>query len=135
MNIQDSLHQVLASKTAFGEDFYRTFFRRCPEARVFFAGVDLERQAILLTMSLLVIEKQFAHPYAAAAEYLRYLGTKHHDRKIPKHLYAEWRDAMLETLAKFHATDWNDELQMQWYEAIELVTDLMFQGYKEHYTV
>ncbi len=135
MNIHDSLHQVLASKTAFGEDFYKTFFRTCPAAKVFFKDVNLERQAVLLTMSLLVIEKQFGHPFAATGEYLKYLGTKHHDRQIPKHLFAPWCDAMLETLADFHGPDWDDELRRQWQEAIELVTDLMFQGYEEHYTV
>jgi hemoglobin-like flavoprotein len=135
MNIHDSLHQVLASKTVFGDDFYQTFFRRCPEAKSYFADVDLQRQAVLLTMSLLVIEKQFGQPYAAAAEYLRYLGTKHHDRQIPKRLYVDWCDAMLETLERFHGTEWTHELRKQWQEAIELVTDLMFQGYQEHYTV
>jgi hemoglobin-like flavoprotein len=135
MNIHESLHQVLASKNIFGESFYETFFHRCPEARGFFEGVNLDRQAVQLTMALMVIDKQYSHPYAAAAEYLRYLGTKHHDRSIPKHLYPQWCEAMLETLAKFHESDWDETLENQWREAIEKVIKIMFQGYEQHFTV
>ena len=135
MNIHDSLHQILASKKIFGEYFYETFFQQCPAAKQYFQGVNLERQAVLLTMALLVIDQQYRNPYAVTAEYLRYLGTKHHDRNIPQHLYASWCDAMLITLEQFHGDDWDAALRKQWQEAIEIVTELMFQGYSEHYTV
>jgi hemoglobin-like flavoprotein len=135
MKIQDSLHQVLAAKSSFGKDFYDRFFRRCPEARDYFTDIDLSRQSILVTMSLLVIVKHYDHKYSATAEYLRYLGTKHHDRHIPKHLYAEWCAAMLEALAHFHGPDWNAKLSQEWRTAIDGVTDLMFQGYDVHFTV
>ncbi len=135
MNIQESLHQVLASKKVFGEYFYETFFTRCPEAKKYFAGVNIERQAVLLTMALVVIEKQRESPYLAAEEYLKYLGTKHHAWRIPQHLYADWLDAMMETLAKFHGQDWNEALSRQWREAIEKVIGIMFLGYEQRYTV
>ena len=135
MNISESLHKILASKTIFGEYFYETFFATCPEVKQYFDGVNLERQAILLTMGLVVIEKQYARPYAAAEEYLKYLGTKHHDRGIPKHLYTDWTTAMLQTLERFHGKEWDDAIRQEWEEAIEQVIEVMFQGYEEHFTV
>jgi hemoglobin-like flavoprotein len=135
MKIQDSLHQVLAAKSSFGKDFYDVFFHRCPAAREYFGDIDLSRQAILVTMSLLVIVKHYDQNYSATSEYLRYLGTKHHDRRIPKELYTEWSAAMLETLARFHGPQWTTELSEEWRTAIEQVTNLMFQGYDVHFTV
>ncbi len=135
MNIQDSLHRILASKKIFGQYFYETFFARCPEARQYFRNVNIERQAVLLTMALVVIEKQHGSAYLAAEEYLKYLGTKHHDWQIPKHLYANWSAAMLATLAQFHGDEWDESLGQQWQEAIEQVIGLMFQGYEQHFTV
>jgi hemoglobin-like flavoprotein len=135
MNIQDSLQQILASKKLFGQQFYDLFFTKCPEVKKFFEGVNIDRQAVLLTMALVVIEKQFSSPFAAAEEYLKYLGSKHHNWKIPKTLYADWTEAMLATLAQFHGDDWDEALEQQWQEAIAQVLELMFQGYEQHYTV
>lgn len=135
MNIQDSLQQILASKQMFGERFYETFFKRNPEVKKFFADVNIERQSVLLTMALVVIEKQYSCPFAAAEEYLKYLGTKHHDWKIPKSLYADWTAAMLDTLEKFHGSDWDEDLREEWRRAIAQVVDFMFQGYEQHFTV
>ncbi len=135
MNIQESLQQILASKEDFGQQFYKLFFAQCPEVKKYFAGVNIDRQAVLLTMALVVIEKQYSSPFAAAQEYLKYLGTKHHNWEIPKSLYAEWTVAMLESLAQFHGADWDESLQQQWQDAIAQVIELMFQGYEQHFTV
>lgn len=135
MNIQESLQQILASKKIFGQQFYEVFFAKCPEATRFFEDVNIDRQAVLLTMALVVIEKQYSQPFTAAEEYLKYLGTKHHDRRIPKPLYADWTAAMLESLAQFHGDDWDESLKQQWQEAISKVIDFMFQGYEQHFTV
>jgi hemoglobin-like flavoprotein len=135
MNIQESLQQILASKKIFGELFYDTFFTKCPEVKKFFKDVNIERQAVALTMALVIIEKQYSKPFVAGEEYLKYLGTKHHDWKIPKTLYADWADAMIDTLREFHVNDWNDALEQQWRDAIGQVTKLMFEGYEQHFTV
>ena len=135
MNIQESLQQIIASKESFGQQFYETFFARCPDVKKFFADVNIERQAVLLTMALLVIEKQHSSPFAAAEEYLRYLGTKHRDWQIPQSLYSDWTAAMLETLKQFHADEWDQQLEKQWEDAITGVVDVMFQGYQTHFTV
>jgi hemoglobin-like flavoprotein len=135
MNIAESLDQVLNSKQIIGETFYETFFANCPEVKPFFEGVNLQRQAVLVTMALIVIEQYYSNPYLATEKYVHYLGTKHHDRKIPKELYGKWCESMLETLAKFHGDDWSEALAKEWEQAILRVRDAMFQGYEEHFTV
>ena len=135
MNIRESLHEVLQSKRIFGHQFYDVFFTNSPDVKQYFKGVNFERQAVLLTMALVVIEKQYSHPYAATQEYLRYLGTKHHDWKIPKHLYADWKTSMLQTLARFHGEQWSESLEKEWGQAIDGVIEIMFQGYEQHFTV
>ncbi len=135
MNIAESLDRVLNSKQIIGESFYQLFFERHPEVKPFFEGVNLQRQAVLVTMALIVIEQYYSNPYLATEKYVQYLGTKHHDRKIPKHLYAKWAETMLETLARFHGDDWSESLAKQWGEAILRVQEAMFQGYEEHFTV
>ncbi len=135
MNIQESLDRILKSKKTFGQQFYEIFFANCPDVKQFFEGVNLERQAVLLTMALVVIEKQHSHPYAATEEYLKYLGSKHHNWKIPKHFYLDWTASMLEALEQFHGDDWNVSLKQEWHQAIEKVIEIMFQGYEQHFTV
>jgi hemoglobin-like flavoprotein len=67
--------------------------------------------------------------------YLRYLGTKHHDRGIPAELFPKFRDALLAALERFHSNDWNAHLARQWHDAIDHATATMLSGYRHHYTV
>jgi hemoglobin-like flavoprotein len=115
--------------------FYQIFLTQHPEAQPYFEGVDLQRQGVLLTMALVVVEQYYSNPFPATANYLRYLGSRHHDRKIPLPLYAKWTDAMLQTLKQFHGDDWDDHLAQQWSEAIEQAIKRMSEGYDEHLTV
>jgi hemoglobin-like flavoprotein len=135
MDISESLDRILDSQETFGNSFYDIFFERHPDVQQYFKDVNMKRQAVLLTMALIIVEQYFRSPYPATMKYLRYLGTQHSERSIPKELYPDWKAAMLETLEKFHAEDWNDELAKQWKQAIDNVTAVMFEGYEQHYTV
>jgi hemoglobin-like flavoprotein len=135
MKIAESLEKVLNSKEIIGKSFYETFFANCPEVKPYFEGVNLQRQAVLVTMALIVIEQYYSNPYLATEKYVHYLGTKHHDRQIPKRLYVKWAESMLETLARFHGDEWSESLAGEWEQAICKVRDAMFQGYEEHFTV
>jgi hemoglobin-like flavoprotein len=135
MNIEDSLDLILRSKDMLGEAFYKSFFEKHPQVQEYFRDVNLQRQAILVTMSLGVVEQYYSNPYQATERYIQYLGAKHHERKIPQALFPLWADTMLETLEKFHGDDWDDHLRQQWQEAIERTTETMFQGYERQYSV
>jgi hemoglobin-like flavoprotein len=135
MHIGDSVERILADKDILGEKFYEIFFTRHPDVKKFFEGVKIPRQAVLLTTALALIERNYEKPSPAITEYLHYLGTKHHGWQISRELYVPWTDAMLETLSKFHGSDWNAELQRQWREAIGKAVELMLEGYEAHYHV
>lgn len=133
MNIHESLEHVLRSKDRFGETFYELFFERFPEVRQHFDGVNLTRQAVLVTMALIIIERYFHEPFAATELYLQYLGTRHKERAIAQELYPKWCEAMLSALEQFHGESWNDALAGQWREAIGQATEVMFEGYDERF--
>ncbi len=135
MDIRESLDLILQWKGVLGELFYDRLLNLHPELGKYFEGVDLRRQAVLLTMQLTVIESYYRHRSLAAREYLHILGTKHSDRGVPREAYPKFRDVLLETLHKFHGQDWDEQLASQWKEAIDAASEQMFAGYAERYHV
>jgi hemoglobin-like flavoprotein len=135
MNIQESLQRILEEKDRLAEMFYDCFLEEYPEVRPLFDNVDFKRQRVLLTTALMVVERGYTHPAPAVEQYLQYLGTKHHELRVPKAAYAKWTEAMLVTMQRFHGEDWSEDLAQQWRSAIEEACELMFQGYEERVTV
>jgi hemoglobin-like flavoprotein len=131
MEIKESLKKILESDRVFGEMFYEVFFDHCPEAKPYFAETDMDRQALVLTMVLTLVEQHYNNDFTAVDEYLQHIGTRHADRGIAKYLYTPWRDAILKTLEQFHGDEWSTHLAEQWGDAIETVTETMFRGYEE----
>jgi hemoglobin-like flavoprotein len=135
VDIQESLHRILEQKETFADLFYLVFLDRFPELRKYFRGVNLKRQGVLLTMALLVIERNHSGSFPSTRQFLRYLGSKHHERGIPAAAYPKFRLAFLATLERFHSKDWNEQLALDWSEAIDNATDLMLEGYRVHLTI
>jgi hemoglobin-like flavoprotein len=132
MDIHESVHTILAHQQAAAELFYARFLDNHPEIRRFFDDVDMKRQAILLGMTLLLIEHHYVHRYPVSEEYLRILGHRHQTRRgIPAWTYGPFRACLLETLAQFHGADWDEHLARQWAEAIDLATRTMLSGYDQ----
>ena len=131
MDIQQSLQHILQSKDVFGHAFYDVFFARHPEALEYFGDVDMNRQALVLTMALTVIQQYYTSKYPTVEQYLQYMGSQHHRRGVPPDFYPKWRDCMLEALEAFHGEDWHSDLSREWREAIELSTEPMLRGYEE----
>lgn len=129
MDIKGSLKKILEYEKVFGELFYEIFFKRHPEAAEYFKDTDMRRQSLELTMALTLVVQYHLNKFAAVEQYLKYVGMHHHDRKIPKELYPDWRETMMVTLERFHENDWNDDLANQWREAIDAATETMLKGY------
>lgn len=135
MEIQQSLEKILQRQDVLADLFYVVFLDRHPDIRRYFVGVDLPRQGVLLSMSLMVMVHHYIHRYPATAAYLRVLGTQHHTRRgIPASSFPAFRACLLESLAQFHGDDWTDTLAAQWGDAIDLATALMLEGYQGHHT-
>jgi hemoglobin-like flavoprotein len=135
MDIEESLHRILQEKENVASRFYPLFLECHPEARRYFNGVDMSRQAELLRLALIMVERHHTHAYPATESYVNYLGTKHRVRGIPADLFAPFRDALLATLEQFHGKDWDTALAGQWREAIDLAAASMARGYREAFHV
>ena len=135
MDIRESLDFVLGQKELVGEQFYALFLGRYPEVRRHFEGVDLLHQALMLTMALMAVARHHRGASPATEMYLRYLGTKHHDRGVAPESYPKFRAAFLETLGRVHGAQWNPDLASQWGEAIDQTTATMLDGYRERFHV
>lgn len=135
MNIHQSLQRILEAKDQLAAMFYEHFLTQYPEHQPLFARVDFSRQRVLLTTTLMIVERFHSSPSPAVEQYLQYLGTKHHQLEIPRSAYDQWTEAMLTTMQRFHGDDWSEDLAQQWREAIENARDRMFQGYEQRMTV
>jgi hemoglobin-like flavoprotein len=135
MQLSESVDSLLHNSSLFGAVFYQRFFAAVPAAGVYFNGIDMRRQALLLTMALTVIRQHHEHHYPSTREFLHYLGSKHHDRKIPVDLYNDWRRVLLGTLSAFHGPAWTPELAGDWTAAIDEAIDAMMAGYTDHISV
>ena len=131
MTLADSIHKILSQNDLVTDLFYLTYFERYPDLQSHFDGVDMQHQAVLLRMSLTVIQQYHDHEYSAAEQYLLVLGHKHHLREIPQDLYADWRDCMLDTLERYFEHEWSDALEAEWTKAINKATDVMCRGYRD----
>ena len=136
MEIQDSIQKILQGESVVAERFYECYFRCHPEARRFFDGIDMRRQAVMLNMALLLVEHHHGKRYPATEHYLKVLGHTHASRRgVPVEAYAPFRDCLLETLAEFHGADWDENLAAQWRAALDLAIATMLQGHEGIYSV
>lgn len=130
MEIQDSVELILQHGEDVADRFYATFLDRFPEARAFFDGVDLKRQAVLLTMTLKLLEEYHTHGFPAIVSYLKYLGHRHRVHlKIPVELYPPFGECLMEALRDFHGAKWDANLERQWRTAIEGGVAVMIEDY------
>ncbi|MEQ8210535.1 MAG: globin [Lacipirellulaceae bacterium] len=129
MDISESLQEIFESNETLGKKFYKKFFRACPEAEKFFEGLDMHRQAVVLTMAFTLVEQFYKSPYVQTAVYFHVLGASHRDMGIPKSMFEPWLQTMLQTLAEFHGDRWDKELEEQWQVGLNAAAEEMFQGY------
>ena len=129
MDIQESLHQILDREELVADLFYIVFLERYPEVRRHFAGVNMQRQGVLLTMALQVVVQYYLHGFPAAEAYLKILGEEHSRREIAPELYPKFCDALLATLGRFHSRDWKDPLAQEWQQALERAVGKMLETY------
>lgn len=134
MNLLQSVDRILSERTLLTDRFYPRFFERVPEARAHFAGIDMQVQAVMLTMALGAIRE---HPEmkGACSSYLRVLGTRHKRIGVPRELYEGFLETLLECLREFHGADWDESLATQWRNALADAVQLMFDGYEDPYHV
>lgn len=130
MNITESIHEILNREEVVADLFYDIFLDRHPEVRRFFVGVDIRQQAVVLTMTLSIIEDFYRHSYPATARYLRLVGQRHKARGIPRELYPIFSQCLMETLERFHGQNWNAQLSDAWQRGIDKASNVLLEGYQ-----
>jgi len=130
MNISESVDAILQNGDLIGGHFYDLFFEEFPDSEHFFAGVDMDRQAAVLTSALVLVESIYSKSSPALVPYLEHLGKLHQKREIYHRDYSQWLTAMLKTLENFHGEDWNETLNEQWRDALQQAIDMMLSSYE-----
>jgi hemoglobin-like flavoprotein len=130
MNISESIHEILNREEVVADLFYDIFLDRHAEVRRFFVGVDIRQQAVVLTMTLSLIEDFYRHSYPATARYLRLIGQRHKARGIPRELYPIFSQCLMETLERFHGQNWNAPLSDAWQRGIDKASNVLLEGYQ-----
>jgi hemoglobin-like flavoprotein len=131
MDISSSIRALFAHDELIIKRFYTRFFERDERVREMFRDVDMNRQAIMLTTALNVVELNYTGDLSATKKFLKMLGREHALMHAPKELYPIFCDCLLETLAEFHGSDWDVALEKQWRGAIERAFAVMFEAYDE----
>lgn len=130
MNISESVDAIMEDGDLIGGHFYDLFFEEFPDSKRFFAGVDMKRQAAVLTSALVLVESIYTKSSLALIPYLKHLGKVHQDRDIYPQDYSNWLTAMLKTLAKFHGQDWSSSLEQEWRNALQNAINVMLSSYE-----
>lgn len=131
MDISESIDQILRTGDLMSGRFYERFFTECPHLKAFFANVNMERQATMLTSAIVLVEMYYSKDADGLTPYLKLLGKQHEDRGIAREDFDDWTKSMIRTLEQFHGEHWNAELEAQWREAIGTSVKMMLQGYEE----
>lgn len=133
MSLDESVHEILASpKQRLGDMFYQHLLERHPELRPFFEKLDLRVQATMLMNALWLVAAHARHRHAATSEYLKILGYRHHQHRVPTDAFPKFIQTFLAVLADFHGPAWNEPLAMAWQSALEHACADMLAGYREH---
>lgn len=130
MKLEDSLREVLGRKELVVEKFYARFLAENPAAAVYFDGVDMKKQSLMLSAALITSEAHFREELPAVEHYLQVLGGQHREAGIPKELFPIFRDCLVETIGSCQA-GWTDELTDTWRSAIDKAASTMFKGYDD----
>jgi hemoglobin-like flavoprotein len=120
----------MAGDVLLGDSIYDISLNQYPRVRLFFETANVDRQAALLAMVLLVVDEFSTGDSPSADSQLTELGAVHRRWRAPSDLYSYFREAMLDALARRHADDWDAKLELDWQAAIDAATEQMRVGYE-----
>ena len=130
MDINESIEKILNSDQLVTGKFYHRFFNECPHLKMYFEGVDMERQNAMLTAAMVLVETLHTKGGGGLSPYLHVLGKDHEARGISRDDFTDWTESMLRTLADFHGGQWNMALERQWHAAFTKAIHIMLEAYE-----
>jgi hemoglobin-like flavoprotein len=124
--IAESYDQIAHLANRMVTSFYEKFFRACPEVRALFRE-DMTIQKEHLAATLALVARNIEH-LDILQEPIMLLGIQHVGFGARAHQYLIVRDLLLEALAEVLGDKWTDQLRADWYEALNLIIELMLRG-------
>lgn len=126
--VRQSYGRVIAKQTLV-KRFYEIFIKSSPEVSRRFAGTDFKRQHDMLEHSL-TMALLFAEGNNIAEQALSRIRETHnrHHYDISPHLYKLWMDSLIQAIAE-HDQLFDEELEAQWREMLQLAVDYIIRGY------
>ena len=130
MTIEESLWTMFGrGATVMTYRFYESHLPKHPELMRHFKDIGPKQQAALLAVGLAAVVQNHLRPVPAVEKYLATLGQLHRRRNIPRDAYAEFADALIETLQTFCRSEWDTELERDWRTALASASERMLREY------
>lgn len=110
--------------------FYARLFRRHPEVKPLFQGVEMkvQKRQLLASLSFTVTH---LHDLGKLAQKLVPMGKRHQDYGAKPAHYTAVAEALLFCMAELADELWTDELAQAWEKALSFVAQTLLSGYKE----
>ena len=132
MDIQESyLRTFVDTPQDWSYGFYKRLVAQNPEIAAHFVGSPLLLQAIMLNVGLERLVRYYIEGHEADERYLVAVGNKHYRRNIPADMFPAFTEILLATLREAHGTDWTEDLERQWTEALDKGVETMRRGYSD----
>lgn len=125
--LRDSFEQIKPVADQFAEAFYSRLFEVAPGVKPLFENSEPEDQQRKLIQSLVMVMKSLDQP-EQLLPFLKQLGQRHLDYGAEPEHYPVVGGVLLETLERFLAEDWNEQLSDQWAIAINTVAEVMIEA-------
>ena len=126
MRLKTSIDEILAYNDApLASSFYGLLFDQHPDLKEFFAETNMQRQQLMLTMTLQIVAYHHRTPNPAMRNFIKELGKSHQERGIAREDLSKFRDVLLMAIGRFHGNDWSDELADEWSNALDGAIELM----------
>lgn len=127
--LHDSLALVSGREERITERFYEILFARYPQVQPLF-GRDRREQAAMLQESIVSVLDHLDDE-AWLTERLHALGARHVDYQVTAEMYPWVAECLVATFAEVAGSDWTDEMEQAWMEALTVVSNIMLAAYPD----
>lgn len=127
--LDDSLDMLFNREPEFTGLFYAKLFERYPEARGLFTHLDMERQEVKLSESLVLLVQRLED-----AEWLErtlfQLGARHEGVGVQTDMYPWVASCLLDTARECMQDDWTPAIDAAWTAALNSIAEMMVAGHR-----
>lgn len=127
--LEKSFEKVENRAVEFSADFYQKLFALHPELKPLFANADAVAQEKKLVASLAIIVENIRNP-EPLEQALKSLGAYHKEVGTIREHYPFVGQALLETLAQYLGSSWNEATKQTWIAAYNSIAETMLEGAK-----